>query len=75
MLLKNAPKNYSELAAPLPENVRFEKALTKETDIVHIFSERKALLRAGARALAAFVHEKQRSNLGVMAEEGVEGAN
>src|SRR5580704_10527305 len=46
VLVKNAPKNYSELVAPLPENVRFEKALTKETDIVHIFSERKAVLRA-----------------------------
>jgi len=46
VLVKNAPKNYSELVSPLPENVRFEKALTKETDIVHIFSERKAVLRA-----------------------------
>jgi hypothetical protein len=55
VFLKNAPANYHELVIPLPENVTFEKALTNETDIVHVFTDTKSVLQAELRLLRASI--------------------
>ena len=55
VFLKNAPANYHELVIPLPENVTFEKALTNETDIVHVFTDTKTVLQAELRLLRASI--------------------
>jgi hypothetical protein len=51
VLLVGAPGHLQDLLAPLPEAVEFVSGLTESTDIVHIFSTRRAELR---EALADF---------------------
>ena len=45
IFLSDAPKNYMELVAPLPEGVRVVRKIDRETDIVHIFSTERARLK------------------------------
>jgi hypothetical protein len=52
---KNRPSNYSELIAPLPPNVRFETKITKDTDIAHVFVDRKASLKADLEVLRSSI--------------------
>ena len=40
-----APTGYRKLLAPLPEKVQFVSRLTPTTDIIHIFTTRKAELQ------------------------------
>ncbi|GGC65986.1 DUF3052 family protein [Undibacterium terreum] len=47
----NAPDGYAELLASLPPGVLFEKKLTAQTDIAHLFCDKKADLQT--RLLAA----------------------
>ena len=42
----DAPEDYANLLAPLPEGVVFEKRLSKRTGVVHLFSVHKARLAA-----------------------------
>jgi hypothetical protein len=49
IFLSDAPKNYLELVAPLPEGVRVVRKIDGETDIVHIFSTEKVRLKAALR--------------------------
>lgn len=51
VLVRNAPPDYLELLAPLPEQVRFEKKASAMTDLVHLFTDQKALL---IKELAAY---------------------
>jgi hypothetical protein len=51
MLVVGAPEGYIELLEPLPDSVQFVSRLSESTDIVHVFSDKKAELK---RALAAF---------------------
>ena len=44
LFLLGAPKNYLELIAPLPVGVRVMPQINRETDIVHIFSTKRAEL-------------------------------
>jgi hypothetical protein len=44
-----APENYLELLSPLPEDVQVVSRVDERTDIVHIFSVKRALL---SRAIA-----------------------
>jgi hypothetical protein len=44
VLLVGAPGNLQDLLAPLPEAVEFVPGLTEATDIVHLFSTRRAEL-------------------------------
>jgi len=46
LFLSDAPKNYMELVAPLPEGVRVVQKIDRDTDIVHIFSTERARLKA-----------------------------
>lgn len=45
-----APKNYAELLAPLPEGVRFERAVGANIDMAHIFATERAKLSQALRA-------------------------
>jgi hypothetical protein len=45
----NAPQNYTELVAPLPEGAHFVSKLSSGTDIVHVFTARKAELLSKLR--------------------------
>lgn len=49
IFLSDAPKNYMELVAPLPEGVRVASKIDGETDIVHIFSVQRTRLTAALR--------------------------
>jgi hypothetical protein len=48
---KNPPAAYAELLEPLPPRVVFQTKLTKDTDIVHVFTERKSALAAALASL------------------------
>ena len=43
---RNAPPMYGKWLAPLPPEVTFENRISAATDIVHIFCDRKAALKA-----------------------------
>lgn len=51
ILLVGAPEGYLKLLEPLPDAVNFVSRLSGSTDIVHVFSARKAELET---ALSAF---------------------
>src|SRR5687768_3785293 len=59
LFVADAPRNYAELVAPLPEGVKLTAKLRADTDVVHVFSTRRTKL---AEAL--------RSALGKMKREG-----
>jgi hypothetical protein len=42
--VKDAPREYLTLLEPLPEGVRFVTHMSNTTDLVHVFSARKATL-------------------------------
>ena len=46
VLLVGAPAGYLALLQPLPGGVRFEKKLSRSADLVHLFTARKADLKA-----------------------------
>ncbi|RZT09061.1 Protein of unknown function [Duganella sp. CF402] len=51
--VRNAPEQYQDWLAPLPEGVQFQSRLSATTDVVHLFCDRKADLTkqlAAARA-------------------------
>jgi hypothetical protein len=42
--VKDAPADYRKLLEPLPEDVAFVSRISRTTDLVHVFSARKAEL-------------------------------
>lgn len=44
ILVKHAPENYAQWLEPIPPGVIFEKKVSQETDIVHVFAVRKTQL-------------------------------
>jgi hypothetical protein len=46
IFLLDAPKNYLELAAPVPEGAQVMKKIDDKTDIVHLFTTESARLAA-----------------------------
>lgn len=48
---KHAPDDYAQLLKPVPPGALFEKKISRCTDIVHIFSDRKSSLKAELLAL------------------------
>ena len=48
---KHAPEDYTRLLKPIPPGAVFEKNVSQRTDIVHVFSDRKASLEAELVAL------------------------
>lgn len=45
VLAINAPRNYKKLLEPLPDGVRFVGRVSGTTDLVHLFTTRKAELQ------------------------------
>lgn len=56
--LIDAPQTHRKLLAPLPDGFEFEPTISDTTDIIHVFSTKKAHL---AKTLTA-VRKKMRSN-------------
>jgi hypothetical protein len=46
LVLVGAPKDYVALIEPVPSGVKFAGRVSKATDIVHVFSTRRAELRS-----------------------------
>jgi hypothetical protein len=46
VVAKNPPSGYAELLAPLPPRVAFQPSVSKDTDVVHVFCDRRAVLAA-----------------------------
>jgi hypothetical protein len=53
LFVADAPKNYAELVAPLPEGVQLTAKLRADTDVVHVFSTRRAKLAEALRSSLA----------------------
>ena len=51
LLVENAPDDYAVLLSPMPTNVTLQESISGETDIVHVFSERKSALNASLKRL------------------------
>jgi hypothetical protein len=51
VLIRHAPNDYAPLLAPLPPGVVFDSRLSPHTDIVHVFCDRKTMLKAELGAL------------------------
>ena len=51
VLARNPPANYVQLLAPLPADVRFVTRLGRDTDVVHLFIDRKAALLKELKSL------------------------
>ena len=46
VVVVNAPDGYRDWLAPLPEGVRFEAEVSAAIDVVHVFADRRAALKA-----------------------------
>ena len=53
IFLADAPKNYLDLVAPVPEGARIVKTADRETDIAHVFATERARLAAQLRSSLA----------------------
>jgi hypothetical protein len=51
VVAKHAPPDYAQLLAPLPAGVVLAKTVSQTTDVVHVFSDRKADLKRELDAL------------------------
>jgi hypothetical protein len=51
VVIKNAPGDYLALLEPLPISVVFEKKVSKQTSLVHVFSDRKDELKSELEVL------------------------
>lgn len=47
----DAPANYQELLAPLPEGVQFVTKLTASTEVMHLFVDKKQALQKTLKSL------------------------
>lgn len=47
----HAPKDYARLLDPLPPGVLFEKKVSRLTDMVHVFSDRRVMLEVELETL------------------------
>ena len=50
LFLGDAPRNYRQLVAPLPEGVRIVAAIGAHTDLIHLFATRRAALEQALRS-------------------------
>jgi hypothetical protein len=51
VVVRNAPQGYAQLLEPLPPRVRFGKSVSRLTDVVIVFSDRKAELKGELEGL------------------------
>jgi hypothetical protein len=57
VLARNAPPEYRKWLAPLPPKVAFGRKISVVTDVVHLFCERKAALKADLLRLRAAMRD------------------
>jgi len=55
VVAKHAPGNYTQLLGPVPAGAIFESIVSQATDIVHVFAERKAVLKTELAALRSSI--------------------
>ncbi len=55
VVAKNAPSEYAQLLAPLPDNVTFSTRVTSRTDVVHLFVDRATALETSLTAMRTAV--------------------
>jgi hypothetical protein len=60
VVIRHAPTNYQQLVAPVPPGVTFGSRVSKTTDLVHVFTTRKAVLEAELTALRAAIKPQTR---------------
>jgi hypothetical protein len=53
LFVADAPKNYAELVAPLPEGVEVISRLQADTDIAHVFTTRRVQLADALHSMLA----------------------
>ena len=51
LYVKNAPQNYKDLIAPIPDKVKIVRRLTNELDLIHFFTKSQAELRGNIELL------------------------
>jgi hypothetical protein len=70
LLLLGAPDHYRRLLEPLPAAVRLVPKLSSDTDLVHVFTTKRATLQKALKDCRRALGRTRR--MGVVAEEGVE---
>jgi len=55
IVTKHAPGDYGQLLEPIPAGAIFESVVSQTTDIVHIFTERKAVLKTELASLRSSI--------------------
>ncbi len=55
VVVVDAPPDYLQLLEPLPQGVVFAASVSPETDLVHVFSDRKADLATGLERLRSAI--------------------
>lgn len=50
-MTKNAPNDYAQFLQPVPPGLVFGNKVSKDTDIVHVFNDKKSALKADLVAL------------------------
>jgi len=55
VVAKHAPSDYSQLLEPVPAGAIFESVVSQATDIVHIFTERNAILKTELASLRSSI--------------------
>ena len=51
IFVSNAPENYRQLVAPLPQGARLVSRLSRDTNVVHLFADRKRSMTAALRMM------------------------
>ena len=51
VVVVDEPAGYREWLAPLPEGVRFDAKVSGQTDVVHVFADRREALQARLEGL------------------------
>ncbi len=51
VVTRHAPNDYAQLVKPVPPGTVFEEKVSRQTDIVHVFSEQKSSLKSELAAL------------------------
>ena len=55
VVAKHAPDDYARLLEPTPTGVIFDSVVSQATDIIHVFTERKAVLNTELKALRSSI--------------------
>jgi len=55
VVAKHAPGDYGQLLEPIPAGAIFESIVSQATDIVHVFTERKAVLKTELASLRSSI--------------------